>query len=137
MQQMTHYHHLVHDVSSELTQLSHSAQKEGIPKWLQVLDPGIGFAKTMEQNLCLIQQFREMNRCIGSSFPIVFGPSRKGFIGKVTGESKPEERDFGTIACCLIGTQNLQGNPVIVRVHNVRAMKHAYRIMEAIENASM
>lgn len=135
MQHMTQYDHIIQDVSSELKQLSYTAHQKGIPSWLQILDPGIGFAKTMDQNLSLVKNFHEWKRCIGPPFPILFGPSRKGFIGKITGVEKPEDRDYGTVATCILASLRLSGSPMIVRVHNVRAMKHAYRMMEAIEKA--
>mmetsp|Transcript_25631 Transcript_25631/g.38337 ORF Transcript_25631/g.38337 Transcript_25631/m.38337 type:complete len:479 (-) Transcript_25631:727-2163(-) len=133
MQTMTQYDNVVSEVSSSLTELSKMAEKAGIPRWLQVLDPGIGFAKDVEQNLSLLKNvsvMRELvNRC-----PLLLGPSRKGFIGKVTGETAAEDRDFGTLAACLAGLQDKGGKlqPTILRVHNVKAVKQGLRVFEAI-----
>ena len=136
MQHMTQYKHVIQDVSMDLKTLSHTAQQGyGIFPWLQILDPGIGFAKTMDQNLSILKNIHKMNHFIGPSFPLLLGPSRKGFIGKITGVENPEERDYGTITACILASLRLNGSPMIARVHNVRALKHAYRIMEAIEKA--
>ena len=73
------------------------------------------------------------------NLPILFGPSRKGFIGKITGETKPEERDYGTIAACLASIQSgdsaINGACNILRVHNVKAVKQAVSVFDAIRNA--
>ena len=72
--------------------------------------------------------------------PFLFGPSRKGFIGKVTGETDPAERDFGTIAACLVSIENKEEIPDacnILRVHNVKAVKQAVLTYEAIQKANM
>ena len=72
--------------------------------------------------------------------PILFGPSRKGFIGKITGETNPEERDYGTVAA-IIASMALTTDGgdtdscIILRVHNVRAVKQAVLVYDAIRNA--
>ena len=74
------------------------------------------------------------------NMPFLFGPSRKGFIGKVTGETDPAERDFGTIAACLVSIENKEEVPDacnILRVHNVKAVKQAVLTYEAIQKAKM
>ncbi len=137
MQRMTQYNNVVTEVSSTLLQLSKKAEEAGIPRWLQVLDPGIGFAKDLEQNISLLKnvnQIRELvNRC-----PLLLGPSRKGFIGAITSETVAENRDFGTLAACLAGLQCKDGKlpPTILRVHNVKAMKQGLQIYEAILKAN-
>ena len=136
MQQMTQYNDVVEEVSNSLRILSEKAEKAGIPRWLHILDPGIGFAKNLEQNLSLIKNTHEIREAV-SNCPLLLGPSRKGFIGKITGESDAEKRDFGTLASCLSA---MMGNteklpPTILRVHNVKGIKQGTQIFEAIVNA--
>jgi dihydropteroate synthase len=126
-------------VVSELMDRSKAAEDAGIPRWLQVLDPGIGFAKDVDGNLTLLKGSGAL-RTHCNNMPFLFGPSRKGFIGKVTGETDPAERDFGTIAACLVCTENKEEIPDtcnILRVHNVKAVKQAVLTYEAIQKARL
>ena len=136
MQQMTQYENVVEDVSSSLLELSEKAEKAGIPRWLHILDPGIGFAKDLDQNLSLIKNTDDIREAV-SNCPLLLGPSRKGFIGKITGETTAEKRDFGTLASCLCALMGKNGKlpPTILRVHNVEGLKQGTKIFEAIMNA--
>jgi dihydropteroate synthase len=137
MQSMTQYECVVKEVSSSLLEQSKKAEEAGIPRWLQVLDPGIGFAKDLEHNLSLLKNSHQMRELV-KECPLLLGPSRKGFIGKITGETKAEERDFGSLAACLAGLQSKDGKiaPTILRVHNVRGIKQGVQIFESILNAN-
>jgi len=132
---------VVSGVARELMQRSAAAEAAGIPRWLQVVDPGIGFAKDIDGNLSLLQGVDTLRQSC-ERIPFLFGPSRKGFIGKITGESDPEERDYGTIAACLACIQNNNDgeNNIeacnMLRVHNVKAVKQAVLVYEAIRNAN-
>ncbi len=138
MQQMTTYNHVVTDVSSSLMALSKKAEEAGIPRWLQVLDPGIGFAKDLEHNLSLMKNMNDIREVVNNC-PMLLGPSRKGFIGKITGEERAENRDFGTLAACLHVLHDRYGKklggPTILRVHNVKGVKQGVQIYEAILKA--
>lgn len=144
MQSMTDYSDgednggVVSVVARELMRRSVAAEAAGIPRWLQILDPGIGFAKDLHGNLSLLRNVNTLRRYC-DNLPILFGPSRKGFIGKITGETKPEERDYGTIAACLASIQSgdsaINGACNILRVHNVKAVKQAVSVFDAIRNA--
>jgi len=136
MQSMTQYNDVVSEVSSALMQQSQAAEEAGIPLWLQVLDPGIGFAKDFEHNLSLLKHSSKMRKMV-RDIPLLLGPSRKGFIGKITGEIVAEERDFGTLASCLSALVDADGKlaPTILRVHNVKGVKQGIKVMEAILNA--
>ena len=135
---------VVSGVVSELMQRSLAAEAAGIPRWLQIVDPGIGFAKTAQGNLSLLKGVDALRQSCGN-LPFLFGPSRKGFIGKITGEEDPAKRDFGTIAACLAvirqrssNDNDVQGGDAIcniLRVHNVKAIKQAVTVYEAIINA--
>ena len=129
---------VVDGVVKELLCRSVNAEAAGIPRWLQIIDPGIGFAKDLKGNLSLIRNIDTLRRSC-DNLPILFGPSRKGFIGKITGVTNPEDRDCGTIAACLASIQ--YGGDYnydacnILRVHNVKAMKQATMVYDAIRNA--
>lgn len=136
MQTMTQYEDVVAEVSASLSKQSMLAEAAGIPRWLQVLDPGIGFAKDLNGNLSLLKHTNEIRDQV-NNFPLLIGPSRKGFIGKLTNESIADERDFGTLSSCLVSV--LQSNntivPTILRVHNVKGIKQGVTVFEAILNA--
>ena len=142
MQALTNYTKnagVLSGVVNELMERSNAAEAAGIPRWLQVLDPGIGFAKDIDGNLSLLKGAGVL-RANCANMPFLFGPSRKGFIGKVTGEVDPAERDFGTIAACLVSIENKEGIRDacnILRVHNVKAVKQAVLTYEAIQQAEL
>lgn len=94
-----------------------------------VLDPGIGFGKTLEQNLVILARIEEI---VGLGFPVLLGVSRKSFIGKLV-PSGPGERLPATIAANIIG---VLAGVSIIRVHDVAAHVQALKIAEAIRGAS-
>ena len=98
----------------------------GMPRWLLITDPGIGFGKDLAQNLALIDRLGEL-RSLG--FPLLFGPSRKGFIGKTLGGLPPEQRLEGTIATCVLA---IDRGVDILRVHDVKAVARAAQMADAI-----
>ena len=134
-------HGVVSVVARELMQCSAAAEAAGIPRWLQIVDPGIGFAKDMHGNLSLLKGVNSLRRYC-DNLPLLFGPSRKGFIGTITGETNPEDRDYGTIAACLASLQSssgdceIDGASNILRVHNVKAVKEAVMVYDAIRSAN-
>ncbi|KAL7471551.1 hypothetical protein ACHAXS_011852 [Conticribra weissflogii] len=98
---------VVAGVTKELMQRCLAAEKAGIPRWLQIVDPGIGFAKMLDGNLSLLKGAEELRKGCGN-LPFLYGPSRKGFIGKISGEDDPKERDYGTIAACLAAIRGIE-----------------------------
>eukprot|EP00550_Attheya_septentrionalis_P006175 CAMPEP_0198295056 /NCGR_PEP_ID=MMETSP1449-20131203/25571_1 /TAXON_ID=420275 /ORGANISM="Attheya septentrionalis, Strain CCMP2084" /LENGTH=688 /DNA_ID=CAMNT_0043995227 /DNA_START=297 /DNA_END=2363 /DNA_ORIENTATION=+ len=141
MQGLTHYRNndVVSDVAFALLERSMEAERAGIPRWLQVLDPGIGFAKDLGGNLQLLKHMGKLRELVGP-FPLLLGPSRKGFIGTITGETEPKERDYGTVASCVAAVCRMNpdengGSSNILRVHNVKGVKQAAMIMDAIRQA--
>ena len=136
MQQMTQYENVVQEVSTSLRELSENAERAGIPRWLHILDPGIGFAKDLDQNLSLIKNTDKIREGV-SNCTLLLGPSRKGFIGKITGETNADKRDFGTLTSCLCALIGSNGKllPTILRVHNVDGLKQGTKMFEAIMNA--
>jgi dihydropteroate synthase len=104
------------------------AAHAGIRQDRIVLDPGIGFGKTLEQNLTILTRL-EAFTALG--FPILIGASRKSFIGRLS-PSEPQDRLPGTIAADVIAA--LAG-AAIVRVHDVAAHVQAFKITDAIRGA--
>lgn len=122
------YQNLLEDVAIELLESIRIARAAGVTDDKIILDPGIGFGKTVEQNLALVNHLQEI-KALG--FPVLLGVSRKSFIG-YTLDLPPEERLEGTIAACVIG---IQRGADILRVHDVKAVARAARMAEAILNA--
>ena len=97
----------------------------GILKNNIILDPGIGFGKTVDHNFTII---RELNRIVEMGFPVLVGPSRKSFIG-LTLDLPPEERIEGTAAAV---TASIMNGSRIVRIHDVKEMSRVVKITEQI-----
>jgi len=119
------YSNLVEDICNELMESVELAHLAGIADENIILDPGIGFGKTVEQNLELLDRLDEI-RALG--YPLLLGPSRKSFIG-YTLNLPPEERLEGTAASVAIG---IARGADIVRVHDVEAMTRVARMADAI-----
>ena len=103
------------------------AIQSGINRSMIILDPGIGFGKTVEHNFELLSRLNEFNVL---ELPIMIGPSRKSFIG-ITLDLPPEDRVEGTAAAVSAGVMN---GASIVRVHDVKSMKRVVRIIEKVKN---
>jgi dihydropteroate synthase len=92
-----------------------------------LVDPGIGFGKDLRHNLELLRRLQDIADATGR--PVVLGTSRKGFIGRITGEDDPSQRLFGTAATVAWGIANGAG---VLRVHDVRPMVQVARMIDAI-----
>jgi len=103
------------------------AIQSGINRRMIILDPGIGFGKTVENNFELLSRLNEFNVL---ELPIMIGPSRKSFIG-ITLDLPPEDRIEGTAAAVSAGVMN---GATIVRVHDVKSMKRVVKIIDKIRN---
>ena len=125
-----HTHVTYPDVMSELVaffeQKTSMAIEAGVPRESIILDPGIDFAKQVDDNLRI---FRELVRLTSLGFPVLLPVSRKSVIGRVLGIEKPADRDAGTMACIVAGA--LRG-AAIFRVHNVSAAWFGVRAVEAL-----
>jgi dihydropteroate synthase len=119
------YEDLLEDIRRELLESVALAHAAGIPDDCIILDPGIGFGKTVEQNLELTDRLGEI-RDLG--YPLLFGPSRKSFIG-YTLDAPPDQRLEGTAAAVAVG---IARGADIVRVHDVGAMVRVARMTDAI-----
>lgn len=129
------YNDVCAEVTSELFSSVSDAELSGIPAWRIIIDPGIGFSKNLEQNLEILMRLpairAEMARksLALSHAPLLIGPSRKGFLGKICNRSAATERDPATIASITAG---ILGGANIVRVHNVRDNLDAAKVSDAM-----
>lgn len=128
MQNNPSYTSLIDELIGYFTKAIDNALFYGIRREKIIIDPGIGFGKTVEHNLCLLKRLSEF-KILGC--PILVGPSRKSFIGKILNNTA-EERLSGTIASCVLAVKN---GANIVRVHDVKQVKEALKIADAIINS--
>jgi dihydropteroate synthase len=117
------------EIESGMSAAIFEAERYGVKRDRIVIDPGIGFGKTLEQNLAIINH---LDRFARLGFPIMVGTSRKSFIGRITG-SPEGERIFGTAAS--VAAAIIRGAHVI-RVHDVKEMVEVARITDAIVAAT-
>ena len=119
------YHDLIGEICQELMESVEIAHHSGVTDGQIILDPGIGFGKTIAQNLALLDRLDEI-KALG--YPLLVGPSRKSFIG-YTLDLPPEERVEGTAAAVAVSI--VRGADVI-RVHDVKQMARVARMTDAI-----
>lgn len=119
------YNNLLEDIKNELMESVNLARQAGISDANIILDPGIGFGKTVEQNLELLNRLDEI-RALG--FPVLLGPSRKSFIG-YTLDLPPDQRIEGTAAAVAVGI--VRGADMI-RIHDVEEIARVSRMTDAI-----
>jgi dihydropteroate synthase len=117
---------VMRDVMAGLRRAVKQARRAGIPKSQIILDPGIGFGKTSEQNFELLARLPELARL---GFPLLVGVSRKKFIAEALGGAPTGERRWGTAAA--VAASILQGAH-IVRVHDVAEMVQVARLADAV-----
>lgn len=126
MQQAPTYSDVVAEVTAFLRDRIDFACRAGVDRARIMVDPGLGFGKTYEHNLMLLRSLDALARL---DRPILVGPSRKAFLGRITGESDPAGRDIATAAAiALCAAQGAQ----IVRVHNVAMMRTTLSVCGAI-----
>lgn len=125
MQKNPRYRFLIDDILHYLAKAIQRAEDTGIAKDKIIIDPGIGFGKTVKDNLEILKhlaEFKTLNK------PILIGLSRKSFIGKVLGR-EIEQRLAGTLSGCIWAVVS---GAQIVRVHDVGEVKDALKIIESI-----
>lgn len=121
---------LIPTLAEELRARVEAAENAGIRRWRIILDPGMGFAKVGDQNLDILRHMPELRQWPGlEGLPWLLGSSRKSFVGKITGVSKPGDRIHGTAATV---TAAVQGGADIVRVHDVPEMAQVVKMADAI-----
>jgi len=129
MQQDPHYDDLWPEIVDTLENAASKALDRGVDENSLVLDPGIGFGKTLDHNLRILKGLRALTAC---GKPVLIGPSRKRFIDAVL-HLPPEERLEGTIAACVAA---LLGGASIFRVHDVLPHRRALDLAWAIHRSA-
>jgi dihydropteroate synthase len=124
MQQNPVYSDVMDDIIAELRMHINIALEAGIEPCNIILDPGIGFGKTVEHNLEIIRRLGEM-RILG--MPVLIGLSRKSFIGKISGDAN--NRLEGSLASAVLASAN---GASIIRVHDVAETARAIRLADAV-----
>jgi len=125
MQKAPRYDDVVGEVAQFLTERARWAIAHGVARDRIVLDPGIGFGKTLQHNLDLLAN---LHAFVHLEFPVLVGPSRKGFIGQLTDQAV-EARAWGTAAAVALAVE--QGANIL-RVHDIGPMKDVVRVAVAI-----
>jgi dihydropteroate synthase len=126
------YRDVVAEVARELGAAAERAIAAGLPREDVVLDPGLGFAKNARQSLELVARLGEL---VALGYPVLAGPSRKSFLVAPLPEAErppPDERLGGTIAASLACAAR---GAAVLRVHDVRAVREALAVAEAVERA--
>jgi dihydropteroate synthase len=126
VQDHVEYDDVVVEVTEALRTIVERAVASGVPRERIVVDPGIGFGKTVEHNVRLLAEGVEALR---TTAPVLIGPSRKRFLGALSGEKDASRRDPATLAACCVGA--LHGAS-FVRVHDVRGARQALSVIEAV-----
>ena len=119
------YHDVAAEVAAELESAADVAVERGVDRGLVVVDPGLGFAKRPEHNYALL---RDLSSLVALGYPVMVGPSRKRFLGHVTG-GDVTERDNATAAACVAAYD--QGASLF-RVHDVPRVREALEIAHAV-----
>jgi len=119
---------LWNEIKTDLMQSVHIALSSGVKKEQIILDPGIGFGKTVDHNLTVMKHLGEMNTL---GYPWILGASRKSMIGK-TLDLPVTERLEGTLVTTIIGVQN---GASLIRVHDVKENIRALKMVNAIQRA--
>ncbi|MEL7358476.1 MAG: dihydropteroate synthase [Cyanobacteria bacterium J06560_6] len=126
MQQMTDYDDLMQEIVTFLAAQADKAVAAGVNSKKIVVDPGIGFAKTVQQNITILQQLEEL-KPLGC--PILVGTSRKSFIGKILDRPEAKDRVWGTAATC--GCAIAHGADIL-RVHDGPQMRDVCRMADEL-----
>jgi dihydropteroate synthase len=126
MQDRPHYTDVVAEVAGFLAERARAAVAAGVRPEAIVVDPGIGFGKTVEHNCRLVARL-DLVAALG--YPLMVGVSRKAFLGRLLGGRPPAERLFGAAAAVTLA---VAGGARLVRVHDVGAMHDAVAVAEAV-----
>jgi dihydropteroate synthase len=125
MQDDPRYDDVVDDVRAFLEARIEFAVGEGVREQRIMVDPGIGFGKTLEHNLELL---RRLDEIVAVGFPVVIGTSRKSFLGRLTGREDPHDRVAGTVATTVLA---LERGASVFRVHDVAPTRDALVVATA------
>ena len=131
MQQLPPVDDIMSEVIGELRKSVLVAEERGVAHANIAIDPGIGFGKTLDQNLELIARLDQLTREF-ADLPILIGTSRKSFLGKLLNGAPAEQRLHGTIASVVVSVLN---GAHIVRVHDVKAAVEAIKVADAVKSS--
>lgn len=126
MQQNPHYEDVVREVRDFLAGRAERAVRAGVAEENVILDPGIGFGKTIRHNLELLNN---LDAFVQLGYPVLVGASRKSFLGKITGSDDAKGRLFGTVATSIMAYER---GAKLFRVHDVRANREALEVAAAV-----
>ena len=129
MQDAPYYDDVCKEVVDYLQARAELALQAGIAREQIMLDPGIGFGKTLEHNLLLLNNLESL---VKLNYPVLLGTSRKRFLGEITAEQDPEKRVVSSSATTVLG---VNAGVQIFRVHDIEANKQAMDVAWAIKNA--
>jgi dihydropteroate synthase len=125
MQDDPRYDDVVDDVRAFLEERAEFAVREGVREERIMVDPGIGFGKTLDHNLELL---RRLDEIVALGFPVMVGTSRKSFLGRLTGRDDPHDRVAATVATTVLA---LERGAEVFRVHDVAPTKDALTVATA------
>ncbi len=129
MQDDPHFDDVLAEVAAELAACVSRAGEAGVPAERIVVDPGLGFGKRLEDNLALLAHPDRLRERLGR--PVLVGPSRKSFLGQLTGDPVAD-RDTASVAACAVAVfAGADG----VRVHDVAAARRAVAVARALRDA--
>ncbi|KAI9248531.1 Dihydropteroate synthase-like protein [Phascolomyces articulosus] len=123
---------VIEDVTHQLHLLVQNALGAGVYRWNIIIDPGLGFAKTAKHDIEILRRLGDMvqgSESVLDGFPSLMGPSRKKFIGNLTGVQEAEKRSFGTAGAVAA---SIAGGANILRVHDVRPMWEVTQVCDSI-----
>lgn len=126
MQLLTDYQDLIGEICQFFREQINVAMTKGVKSEQIILDPGIGFAKTYEQNIEILKNIQQIKKL---GYPLLIGTSRKSFIGKILNQNDPQKRGWGTAAtCCYAIAQGAN----ILRVHDIAEMADVVKVADVL-----
>ena len=128
MQSKTKYKNLIKDIKTDLKNKVKTSIKMGINPHSIVIDPGIGFGKTVKQNITLIKKAEEFSKL---KLPVMYGVSNKSFLGEILKIKIPKNRiNASVVAACFC----LNNGANLLRVHNIKETREMIKIWQELEN---
>jgi dihydropteroate synthase len=131
MQARPRYDDVLREVGAFLVERLDAARAAGIAEAALMADPGIGFGKSLEHNLTLLAHLEDLRARV--ALPLLVGPSRKAFLGRIVGEERADARDGATLASVV---WCLEHGATMVRVHDVKGAVQAASVLTAIRTAN-
>jgi dihydropteroate synthase len=133
MQDAPCYQNVIAEVAAELRASLARAREAGVREDRLVIDPGIGFGKRPQDNHALLTGIGALRDAVGGALPVLVGPSRKAFLGRLTGD-EAADRDVATVAACAIA---LYEGADAIRVHDVAGAVRARAVARALRAARL